>query len=51
MMDLNKIVAMLLDKAARAPESADALRFSQAALNAAHTSPATNPLLRAMVSD
>ena len=35
--DLDKQVDTLLAKAAKAPDSGDALRFSQAALNAANT--------------
>lgn len=35
--DLQQTVNTLLDKASNAGDSADALRFSQAALNAAHT--------------
>ena len=37
MKELQKIVDVLLDKATMADDSADALRFSQAALNAANT--------------
>ena len=37
MTDLQKTVDTMLDKAAAAERSEDALRFSQAALNAAHT--------------
>lgn len=37
MSDLKKTVDTLLDKAAAADKSEDALRFSQAALNAANT--------------
>lgn len=37
MTDLEKIIKILLDKAASAHESGDALRFTQAALNAANT--------------
>ena len=36
MIDLQQKVEKLLDKAASAEKSEDALRFSQAALNAAH---------------
>lgn len=34
--DLKKHVESLIEKAAQAPKSEDALRFSQSALNAAH---------------
>lgn len=37
MSDLQKNVDSLIEKAASADKSEDALRFSQAALNAAHT--------------
>ncbi len=37
MTELQKTVDALLAKAVKAHDSADALRFSQAALNAAHT--------------
>lgn len=37
MSDLQKTVDQMLDKAAAADKSEDALKFSQAALNAAHT--------------
>lgn len=37
MTEVQKIVDTLLEQAARATKSEDALRFSQAALNAAHT--------------
>jgi hypothetical protein len=37
MKELQKTVDALLEKAGNAHDSADALRFSQAALNAAHT--------------
>ena len=37
MTELQKTVNALLDKAVKANNSADALRFSQAALNAANT--------------
>lgn len=37
MTDLQRYVDVLLDKARTAEKSEDALRFSQAALNAAHT--------------
>lgn len=37
MTDLQKTVNTLLDKASNARDSGDALRFSQAAVNAAHT--------------
>lgn len=37
MTELQKTVDALLDKAVKAHDSADALRYSQAALNAAHT--------------
>lgn len=37
MTDIKKIVDMLLDKAAASQDGGEALRFSQAALNAAHT--------------
>lgn len=36
-MELREIVNKLLESAASAPKSEDALRFSQAALNASHT--------------
>lgn len=36
MEDLKKNAEALVDKAAKAEDSADAMRFSQAALNAAH---------------
>lgn len=42
MKELQKTVDALLEKACNAPNSADALRFSQAALNAAHTKHALN---------
>lgn len=45
MTDLNKIVDTLLDKAASADNYQQALGFSQAALNAAHTSHALGPIL------
>ena len=35
--DLQKIIETLLDKAENARDSGDALRFTQAALNAANT--------------
>ncbi len=37
MLELREIVDFLLQEATQANDSADALRFSQAALNAAHT--------------
>lgn len=37
MTALEAIVKTLLDRAAKTTDSGDALRFSQAALNAAHT--------------
>lgn len=37
MTELQKTVNALLDKAAKAHDANDALKFSQAALNAAHT--------------
>ena len=37
MTELQKHVDDLVEKAAAAPESTDSLRFSQAALNVAHT--------------
>lgn len=37
MTELKKTVDILLAEAAKAHDSGDALRFSQAALNAAHT--------------
>ncbi len=44
MTELQKIVDTLLDKAAQTEKSDEALRFSQAALNAAHTKHALNKL-------
>ena len=46
MSDLESKVETLLSKAAAAHDSADALRFSQAALNAAHTKHAMVELAR-----
>lgn len=37
MIDVKQTVAILLEKAAKASDSADALRFSQAACNVANT--------------
>jgi hypothetical protein len=37
MTDLQKTVNILLEKASKTDKSDDALKFSQAALNAAHT--------------
>lgn len=42
MTDLKQIVDTLLNKAAKTEKSEEALRFSQAALNAAHTKHALN---------
>jgi hypothetical protein len=44
MSDLNDKVNKLIDKAVSASKSEDALRFSQAALNAAHTKHALDTL-------
>lgn len=44
MSELQKTVDEMLKKAAKADKSEDALRFSQAALNAAHTKHALAPL-------
>lgn len=44
MSDLQEQVAKLIAKAVAATESSDALRFSQAALNAANTEHALAPL-------
>jgi hypothetical protein len=46
MSDLKTIVDELLEKAAKAEKSEDALRFTQAALNAAHTKHALEELRR-----
>lgn len=43
MQSLKEIVDVLLKKAASAEKSEDALRFSQAAVNAAHTKHALLP--------
>ena len=45
MTDLKQKVDMMLEKAASAEKSEDALKFSQAALNAAHTKHALADLL------
>lgn len=42
MTDIKQIVDTLLEKAAKTEKSDEALRFSQAALNAAHTKHALN---------
>lgn len=44
MSDLQKQVDALIEKATKAEDSGDALRFSQAALNAANTKHALTPL-------
>lgn len=44
MSDLQRQVDELIKKAAEAKDSGDALRFSQAALNAANTKHALTPL-------
>jgi hypothetical protein len=43
MTDLQKIVNILLERAVRVHDSTDALRLTQAALNAAHTLHAMEP--------
>jgi membrane protease subunit (stomatin/prohibitin family) len=44
MSDLQQQVQKLIEKAVKADDSGDALRFSQAALNAANTLHALEPL-------
>lgn len=46
MTDLKKTVEKLLEKATSADKSEDALRFSQAAVNAAHTKHALAELMQ-----